>query len=67
MKFAQYVDVATLTTQSYRDIKNEILLLLSHHLYPTNSLKSKTKKKVVWCVLKAKKRSEASERIHKSH
>ena len=45
MKFAQYVDVATLTTQSYRDIKNEILLLLSHHLYPTNSLQSKTKKK----------------------
>lgn len=66
MKFAQYVDVATLTTQSYRDIKNEILLLrtvsssLSHEL---SSIENKKK-----CgVLKAKKRSEASERIHKSH
>lgn len=50
MKFAQYVDVATLTTQSYRDIKNEILLLrtvsssLSHEL---SSIENK-KKSVVY-------------------
>lgn len=49
MKFAQYVDVATLTTQSYRDIKNEILLLRTVSSSLSHELSSIENKKKMWC------------------